>query len=213
MKNRDVAERVARRFSARWVQGYVRWKVRSDPAYGETLEVMGARTAPLVDIGCGMGLLPFYLREGGFTPPIIGIDFDERKIEQARLAARAYSEVDFIAGDARDPLPDAHDVVMLDVLQYLDGASQQKILRNVAAVLGPGNVFVMRQGLRDDSWRHRVTRVVDAIGKIGWNRGEALTFPTREDVLAPFAGFEIDVRPLWGRTPFNNYFFVIRRPP
>lgn len=212
MSNRDLAERVARRFAARWVQGYVRWKVRSDPAYAGALSALLGRSAPLVDIGCGMGLLAFYLREGGVTAPIIGIDFDERKIEQARMAARAYREVDFIAGDARDPLPDAHDVVMLDVLQYLDSASQQKILRNIAAVLQPGNVLVMRQGLRDDSWRHRFTRIVDAIGKIGWNRGEALTFPTREELLAPFAGFEIEVRPLWGRTPFNNYFFVIRRP-
>ena len=32
----------------------------------------------------------------------------------------------------------------------------------------------------------------------------ALTFPTRDEILAPFAGCEFDVRPLWGRTPFNN---------
>lgn len=212
MKNRDLAERVARRFAARWVQGYVRWKVRSDPAYGGALQALTGRSAPLVDIGCGMGLLAFYLREGGVTAPIIGIDFDERKIEQARVAARAYTEIDFIVGDARDPLPEGHDVVMLDVLQYLDAPSQQQILRNIAAVLEPGSVVVMRQGLRDGSWRHRVTRIVDAIGRIGWNRGEALTFPTRDEILAPFAGCEFDVRPLWGRTPFNNYFFVIRRP-
>jgi hypothetical protein len=38
-----------------------------------------------------------------------------------------------------------------------------------------------------------------------------LNYPTREELLAPFAGFDVDVRSLWGRTPFNNYFFVVTR--
>lgn len=193
------------------MQGYAKSKLRSDPAYAAVVESLRGRTTPLIDIGCGIGLLPFFLREHGYSAPIIGIDFDGAKIEQARLAARAYTEVDFMEGDARDPLPEGHDIVMLDVLQYFDSASQQRVLRNIAAVMEPGTLFVMRQGISDRSWRHRVTTIVDALGRIVWNRGEALIFPTREELLSPFAGFDIETRPLWGRTPFNNHFFVIRR--
>ena len=194
------------------MRGYAASKLRSDPAYAAVVESLHGRTAPLVDIGCGIGLLPFFLREHGYAAPIIGIDFDAAKIAQARLAARAYTEIDFVAGDARDPLPDGHDVVMLDVLQYFDRASQQRVLQSIATSMHPGNVFVMRQGLRDGSWRHRVTTFVDAIGRVVWNRSETLDFPSREELLAPFTGFEIETWPLWGRTPFNNHYFVIRRP-
>lgn len=213
MNRRELADRVARRFTGRALQGYARWKVRSDPAYDAVYEAVRGRTTPLIDIGCGIGLLALHLRERGFTAPILGVDFDGRKIARAREAARAYTELDFIEGDARDPLPDGHDVVMLDVLQYFDHEAQQRILRNIAAVLHPGMIFVMRQGVRDRSWRHAVTRFVDAATRIfRWMRAEHLNFPTREEIIAPFEGFEVDVRPLWGRTPFNNYFFVIRRP-
>ena len=32
----------------------------------------------LLDLGCGLGLLAFCLREHGLTVPIHGIDYDER---------------------------------------------------------------------------------------------------------------------------------------
>lgn len=212
MKRSEIAERVARRYDERFLQGYVRWKLRSDPVYVSVLEAVRDRSGPLVDVGCGVGLLAFYLREGGFAGPIIGVDFDPRKVARAREAARAYTEIDFIVGDARDPFPNDHDLVMLDVLQYMNAESQQAVLGKIAATLAPGRALVMRQGLRDASWRHRITKIVDALGRIGWNRGEALTFPTRDELLAPFSAFRVEVRPLWGRTPFNNYFFVITRP-
>jgi SAM-dependent methyltransferase len=213
-KARDVAERVAARFEGRALQGYVRWKVRSDPAYRAVAEVLEGRSEPLVDIGCGVGLLPFVLRESGHRGPIIGIDFDERKIDRARVAGKAWTEIDFIKGDARDPLPEKHDVVMLDILQYFDPQSQQRILRNVAAAVGPGMLFVMRQGIRDSSWRYTVQRIVDKLAWLGrWMKAEELRFPSREEVLAPFAGFDAEVRPLHGGLPFNNFLFVLRRRP
>ena len=39
------------------------------------------RAEPLLDVGCGVGLLAFYLRERNFLPPISGLDRDGRKID------------------------------------------------------------------------------------------------------------------------------------
>ncbi|MDQ3280353.1 MAG: class I SAM-dependent methyltransferase [Acidobacteriota bacterium] len=208
----DVADRLASLFRGRTLQGYVRWKVRSDPAYAAVTEALRGRTAPLIDIGCGVGLLAFYLREHGFTAPVIGIDFDERKIERARVAAERYRGLDFIRADARDPLPEGHDVVLLDILHYLDSDSQQRILANAARAAGERGVVIIRQGIRDASWRYRLTAAVDAIGRaIRWMRAERLNYPTREEVTRAFDGFDADVRALWGRTPYNNYLFVFTR--
>lgn len=209
MNDREVAERLASLYEGRALQGYVRWKVRTDLAYSAARDVLRGRTTPLIDLGCGVGLLPLYLREHGHAAPMVGIDFDQRKIDVARKAAQRYDSIEFIAGDARDPLPHGRDVVLLDILHYFDYVSQQTILANAASA---GDVIVIRQGIRDGSWRHRLTAIVDGLARVfRWMKAERLNFPTRAEIEAPFADFDADVRPLWGKMPYNSYLFVFRR--
>lgn len=210
MKN-DVAARIASLYDNRWLQEYTRWKVRMDEVYGTVAEVLRDRNESLLDVGCGVGILPFYLRESGHRGPIIGIDFDARKIEQGRHAASRYQGIDFMTADARNPLPEGHDVVILDVLQYFNSADQHTILANAARAAGRNGVVIIRQGIGDGSWRHRASLIADGFGRIvRWMRAESLTFPTRESIVSAFPGFDADIRPLWGRSPFNNYLFVFR---
>lgn len=209
MTGNEAARRLASLYDRRDVQSYVRWKVKGDPAYAAILHRLRDDDAPLIDLGCGVGILPFFLREHGFRAPIIGVDFDARKIDIARRAATRYRDVDFIVADARQELPRDHNVVMLDLLHYLDGATQQQILANVARV---ANLVILRQGVRDSSWRYRMTAAVDAFARtIRWMRAETLHYPTRDDVAGAFGGFTSEIVPLWGRTPYNNYLFVFRR--
>lgn len=212
MTKHDVAERLAALYDRRPLQGYVRWKVRTDPAYRAVLDVLRDRTAPLLDLGCGVGLLPFFLREHGFTAPITGIDFDERKIEHARNAAKHYRDVEFLSGDAREPLPPNRDVVLLDVLHYFDPASRQQIMKNVARAIAPEGLVIIRQVVHDGSWRARFTAFVDRAAHLfRWMKAERVELPTRDEIVRAFDGFDAEVRPLWGRMPYNNYLFVFRR--
>jgi SAM-dependent methyltransferase len=209
LNDHEIAERLAALYERRSLQGYVRWKVRTDPAYGAVRDALRGRNAPIVDLGCGVGLLPFYLREHGHSAPMVGIDFDQRKIDVARKAAEHHDAIEFIAGDARTTLPPGHDIVILDILHYFDAASQQMILANAA---GAGEVIVIRQGIRDGSWRYRLTKFVDGLARVfRWMKAEQLNFPTRDEMIAPFAEFDAEVRPLWGRMPYNSYLFVFRR--
>jgi len=205
----NLPDRLASLYPGRALQSYVRWKVRSDPAYAAVRDALGARERSLVDVGCGVGLLAFYLREHGYEAHIIGIDFDARKIELARQAATRYRKIDFVTGDARNPLPRDHTIVFLDILHYFDPASQQQILANAARA---GSWVILRQPVRDSSWRYRLTRLVDALARaFGWMKAESLHYPTREEIVAAFDGFRSEIRPLWGRMPYNTYFFVFRR--
>jgi SAM-dependent methyltransferase len=208
----EIAERLAALYDRRSLRGYVRWKVRTDPAYSAVLAALRGRGAAVVDLGCGIGLLPFYLREHGHAAPIVGIDFDRRKIDVACKAAERYEGIEFRSGDARGALPRGRDVVILDILHYFDSASQRAILDNAARSAGDDGVIVIRQGLRDGSWRYRLTAFVDGLARLlRWMKAERLNFPTRESIQTPFAGFDAEVRPLWGRMPYNNYLFVFRR--
>jgi SAM-dependent methyltransferase len=200
-------------YGRRSTREYVLWKVRTDPAYHAVFERLRVRERPLVDLGCGMGVFAFYLREQGFAAPILGIDFDEQKIEIARGIASRYPAIEFVAGDARAPLPADRDVVILDILQYFDAPSRRRILENAARAVPPGGIVIIRQAVRDRSWRYRFTQFVDASARVvRWMKAENLDFPTREEIAAPFAGFASEVRPLWGRMPYNNYLLVFMRP-
>src|SRR6185436_8148442 len=164
-----VAKRLASLYERPSLRSYVLWKVRADPAYDAVLRQLRGRDEPLLDLGCGIGLLAFYLREHGMQASITGIDFDQRKVDLARRAATQYRDIDFNAGDARSALPERHNVVMLDLLHYLDAESRAQILRNVARAVPPGGIVVIRQGVRDASWRYRFTSAVDAVGRaIRW---------------------------------------------
>ena len=213
MTNARIARQVSLLYDRRSLRGYVYWKVRSDLAYEAVRKVLHGRRQPVIDLGCGVGALAFFLREHGFAAPITGIDFDDRKIDAARRASNGYADVEFIRADVRDPLPAGRNLVLLDVLQYVDPAAQQRILENGARTIPAGGVMVIRQGIRDRSWRHKISMAVDAFGRLSrWMRAERLHFPAMDDVLRPFRdGFDAQIAPLWGRTPYNNYLFVFTR--
>lgn len=206
----EVRERVASLYRSRFLQGYARGKIARDPAYAAAFHALP--DAPVLDLGCGAGVLAFYLRERGFTAPILGIDHDVKKIAAARLAAARYADLEFRTGDARAPVDFRGSTVMLDLLHYFAEAEQLDILRAAAARTPPGGAVVIRDALRDGSWRYRATYAQESFSRvIGWLRAERLHFPTRALIESAFAGFAAEVTPLWGRTPFNNYLFVFTK--
>lgn len=213
----DTARRIASRFRRPWHRDYSRWKLRLDPAYAAVSGAIETGDAtPLLDIGCGLGLLGFHLHENGFRGRYLGIDFDAGKIAAARqAAAKGGIPLELQPGDANG-LPDfTGHVALLDVLHYLPAAEQSALLRAAAARVAPGAVLIVRNVLRQPGWRFRLTvweeRLLHATG---WMRSPAVHYPSREDIETPLreAGLAADVRPLWGKTPFNSFVIAARRP-
>ena len=83
IEHEEACSRVAARFSERWLRVYASRKLRGDPIYSAAFELFRDSGRPVVDLGCGVGLLPFYLRERNFKAPICGFDADGRKIARA----------------------------------------------------------------------------------------------------------------------------------
>lgn len=207
---------VAKLFRHRWTYFYVKSKLKTDPVYNAMVDVVLGSDLPLLDLGCGMGLFSFYLRALGFRPSIHGVDYDERKILTAqRLASRAEAGLEFAVADVRQGLP-AHsgNVTILDILQYMTEAEQEKLLRAAGQRVAPGGWLLIRNCLKDDSRRFRWTRFTDSFAQgIRWIKPGSLHYPTRELICRCLegAGLRGEVKPLWGGTPFNNYFFSYRR--
>jgi 2-polyprenyl-3-methyl-5-hydroxy-6-metoxy-1,4-benzoquinol methylase len=213
--DRALIERVARRYRTLAHRSYARGKLRWDPLFTTAAALLSASPRPLLDVGCGLGLLGQYLRECGFLAPYLGLDLDAKKIEAARDAAsRGPADLAFTPGAANALPPHRGDVAMFDVLHYLARDAQQRALVDAASRVAADGLLVIRSVLREPGWRFRATQAEERLARaLGWMRCPTGHFPLRADLADPLRekGFRVDVSPLWGRTPFNSYLFVARR--
>ena len=82
--NADESARIARiaaRYARREHRWYARGKLRWDPVYRAVAPLFEQSSRPLLDVGCGLGLLGQYLRERGFRARYLGVDLDTRKMD------------------------------------------------------------------------------------------------------------------------------------
>lgn len=216
LDHKSACANVTSLFSDPWLKGYVRGKLRLDPMYGIVFEYLQGTNLPVLDLGCGIGILPYYLHHRGLRLRITGVDWDESRIAVAQQIAQTdYRNLSFLHQDALKPIPFQGHVTMLDLLHYIEVADQRPLLNRVAACIAPGGAAIIRQCPHDARFRFTLTNAVERIGHIlGRHKGSTIAFPTRETIAQPFRerGFIEEILPMWGGTPFNNYLFVFRRP-
>lgn len=206
----------ARKFPFIMPRCYVMGKVLTDPLYPAVFEVLHPNHEPLLDVGCGMGVLAFYLREHGFEPPCTCVDIDDAKISLAQSIQHQWpGATSFHASDAVQALPDHNgSVTLLDMLQYLPHESQQPLLIAAAARVSHKGLLVIRNAMSGGGGRHGITLATDKIAR--WMRWMGVTpkhYPERQSILDTLAeqGLHGDFQPLWGHTPFHNWLGVFRR--
>lgn len=195
---------------------YARSKLATDPVYDSVLDALRDTQAPVLDVGCGIGLLAHALRANGQDMAYLGLDVDPRKISMAQLGARnaGLSNADFSIRNAMAQ-PPAHrgSIAILDVLQYLSASAQSQLLSTAAAMLLPDTHLVIRSGLREATVRSRFTRGADWFARaVGWMQTHPQRFPTRRwfEEQIDALGLQATMQPLRGNTPFNNWLIVAR---
>ncbi len=230
---RHLVARAAKRFqsSGRSSYYFARGKLGGDPVFAALLRdgriVSGAR---IVDIGCGLGVLPALLaaaeqcdarpdarwpRRWAPAPrrwTLHGIDLRVDAIATGRRAlADLRDRVSLAAGDVRSVrLPVCDVVAMIDVLHYIDRAAQNALLANVAAALMPGGMLLMRVGDAAGRWRFRLSVLIDAwitVSRGGWPRVYCRTLAEWLAVLEEL-DFAVTVQPMSEGTPFANVLLI-----
>ena len=204
---------------SRWLRGYVRGKVGWDPVFPLARREIVLRQQPVIDIGCGIGLLGISMRAAGIPLRYRGTDIAPWKVNKAKEAVRYYGfeEVGFDVLDAlATRIPPGATVCLFDVLHYLDPDAQQAMLGRLADAADAGSLVLMRTGLRGAGWRFFLTLLVEGWSRAtGWIRGGAINFPSRGDITGFFAdrGLEASVVPLWGHTPFASHLVRVEPAP
>ena len=214
-EHESACRKIADRFPERWLRLYVFAKLRSDPVFPAAYQLLRETSQPVTDLGCGVGLLAFYLRERNCHMPITGVDCDKRKIERAReIARRNYEGVSFRKTQARRSVPREGHIAVFDLLHYLSPNDQSDLLDQLASRLSPGCLLLIRDCPRDAGPRYWLTHLAERLAQVTtWNLKTPLYFPSRDEIGSVFneEHFAHATRSLWGRTPFNNHLFVFRR--
>ena len=197
---------------------YTKSKLRTDPLYDGVHRELESSPFPLLDIGCGLGLLAMYLRERGWGNEVSGFDYDLSKITSGRemIARGGYQNISLHQGDARVELPDHRgDVTILDILQFFNSAEQTILLQAAAARVAPGGQLIVRSCLRENNGRFVTTLIGDMFAKwTFWMKAAPIHYPSAEffQRVLEAEGFTVEIRPFWGNTPFNNYIILAKRP-
>jgi SAM-dependent methyltransferase len=192
-------------------------KLAMDPLYDSVPAAFGSDRAPILDLGCGIGLLLHCLRASGSQTPYVGVDTDAEKIQAARAASQrgGHSNAAFDVYDLSQRFP-KHEgsVALLDVLQYLPPDAQEPLISRAAQCVSRDGRLVIRTGLADGSLRSGLTRAMDRFGHwTGWMKTSFKAQPSAEGLTAILRrhGLQAELKPLWGRTPFNNWLVIARR--
>lgn len=222
--NQAARKRIANAFlQSRRNYYYARSKLACDPLYAGVAGALAGVKGPILDLGCGIGLLVHVLSETGLNAEYLGIDNDAEKIRQAEAAAHQaglrqarFKCMDLSQANAIHDLKHCGSVVMLDLLQFVPPESQNPILQQAASSVSPRGRLIIRTGLADNNWRSRITRAMDSLSRtVQWMNTGPQRYPeknTLENLLSD-AGLVSRFSPLWGKTPFNNWLIQAERQP
>lgn len=220
------------RAGGRFAYHFARGKLAGDNLFRELLRrgVFPTR-GHFLDLGCGQAVFAAWLlaarrlfERGDWPadwpePPRVlglrGVELMAKDIARARAVFAADdATVRIVQGDICATAFGRADVVtILDVLQYIDFARQEDILRRVHAALPAGGVFVTRIGDADAGLPFHICNWVDHA--VTFVRGHRLPqLYTRSlgewTALLDDIGFAVDSAPMSGRKPFANTLLVAR---
>jgi 1-acyl-sn-glycerol-3-phosphate acyltransferase len=130
------------------------------------------RDATIVDIGCGYGIMAYMLNFTSEQRNILGIDYDNDKIELANNCISKNDRIRFVAADAVTYDYTHADVFLLsDVLHYLPEIKQEQLLTRCMESLNPGGQIIIRDADIDLQKRHLGTRSTEFFStRSGFNK-------------------------------------------
>jgi SAM-dependent methyltransferase len=228
---RLVVARAAERFraSGRFAYYFARGKLGTDPVFAAVLTQQLLPAAPrLLDLGCGQGLVAAWLDAAnqchlnGHWPEqwaaparpvsIRGIEIDANEVRRAQRALGGVALIE-CADLCSAPLTDSDAILMLDVLHYMDPASQQSLIDRARAALSDDGVLLVRIGNSAGGLRFAWSRWVDAaIWRLRGRRRIELTFRTLTQwtQLLAGAGFAVREIPMTGARSFANVLLLAK---
>ncbi len=104
-------------------------------------------------------------------------------------------------------------ITLVDMLHYYEPDVQRALLARCRAALRPGGAILIREGDGDRQGGAGWTRAVERLAvKIGWNRGPAVKFRPKADLIADLEALQLTVTvdEVAGRLHPGNILLIAR---
>ncbi|HNN92876.1 MAG TPA: class I SAM-dependent methyltransferase [Pseudomonadota bacterium] len=177
----------------------VRWRLFPFPA----LLPYAPATGLAVDLGCGHGLLPFFLATERPALRLLGSDPDGQKIGLAQQVAQRHHihNVEFVTALAQDTeYPECDWISLVDVLYLVPYETQEALLRRAVARLRPGGRLMIKEMAERPRWKVAWGQAQEilAVRVLHLSHGHSFYFRSEADWLALLTslGLRTSVLPL-----------------
>ena len=197
------------------LEWYFRIKYRLEGKNYEFYNTQIGDSAKIYDLGCGLGFLSYYLKIANPTRQIIGVDYDEAKIELAQNAYLKDDYISFIASPIEHvKIEDAEVIFLMDVLHYLPEETQLSVLTYCAQNLTDNGILFIRDGIADDPNHHKNTERTEFFSTklFGFNKTTSELHFFTSDFIRNFAaqnGFTFTMKS--HSTNTSNHLFILKK--
>lgn len=196
------------------LEWYVRvkmWIEKDFRIFDENLPKQGK----IVDLGCGYGYLSYMLSLTGKEREVIGMDYDEEKIEVAQNGYAKTDRINFEVGSLMDYNPEPADAyVIKDVLHYLPSQKQGEVIENCCKTLNDGGVILLRDGFVENE-QHGNTELTEYFSTklMGFNKTEnELSFMRKSLVTEIAEKYGLTITEIEANQNTSNQTLILRKP-
>ncbi|MEG0517935.1 MAG: methyltransferase domain-containing protein [Bacteroidales bacterium] len=194
------------------LEWYMRIKVKMEKNY-QLFDTIIPRSGYIVDLGCGYGPLSLMLSLLSNKRKILGIDYDQEKIEVARHCFSNNKNTEFRQGDIRNlDLPHADVFVLNDVLHYIAPALQTKVIEQCIACLNPNGKIIIRDGDSSKQQKHKTTELTEkwSTGIVKFNKTDGdLYFTCTKNITEITNRMGMNIEILNNDTVTSNTIYII----
>ena len=171
----------------------------------------------IFDLGCGYGYLSYFLHFRSKEREIVGVDYDEDKIEIAENCYSKNEHIQFMAADLREiEINNADAIFLNDVLHYFPAEEQEAMLKKCVDGLSPGGVLIVRDGVTDLQNRHKKTELTEKYSTqlLRFNKTKnKISFFTKEFMLSFAKDNRLSCEIKEQSSSTSNILFILKHEP
>lgn len=170
-----------------------------------------AKNGKILDLGCGIGSLSFFLAVSSKKRIVFGLDIDKHRIKAAEKITQKMSNIKFEIKNALDiaRVEGLSGIVVSDVLHHINFFHQEELIKKISKTLGKNGVFVIKEVDNDQKIRSLLSLFWDRV----FYPNEISYFRTKDDWtrLLKKNGFLTEIKKTMWWFPGSQTLFICKK--